>query len=69
MGYEADSRWVNCLPENELIRMEKLIRSKGISEEDVQNALNSRVCDLSDLIGKDNTNLLKGEDNGNQDKS
>ena len=39
MGYEADTRWVNCLPENELIRMEKLIRSKGISEEDVQKCL------------------------------
>lgn len=68
--YEADTRWVFCLPEKEYTRIEKLIRAvEGISSEDVRRALYSRVCDLSDLIGKDNTNLLKGEDDGNQDKS
>lgn len=68
--YEADTRWVFCLPEKEYTRIEKLVRAvEGISSEDVLRALDSRVCDLSDLIGRDNTNLLKGEDDGNQDKS
>lgn len=55
-GYHAETRYVEDLPswrQKEVAKeLGRKAQSLGLAQDDIDRALNSRLCDLADLLGK-----------------